>query len=437
MSITTSRGLALNSPNARRRRFGDLGGAWLFLVGASVAVDVPVVGRLMGPDILCSLGLLVLLVLRGKRQFTREAKVFLVMAGIWLAGAVITDLIRETPAENFVRGWFKIISFAITFVYLYLTTKGKLFRIMYFIVGLSLGVLLAYVLVPDEYLHSAPWKFGYGPAITIVVMICISTPFFTQVFGLWGQIAVATLMAVVNLMGESRAVFGILLATGLIAGAGRVFKIALRGRPVPKPVFALCLLGGIVLYQGVVMLYGAAATNGLLGPEALEKYEMQTRGDTGLLLGGRAESLVSTQAIADSPIIGHGSWASDYTYVNLYLALLERRGLQIAGDPYADSLIPSHSFLLGSWVEAGILGGVFWIYVFAVCGRSLFSLLHIPSWSRPFVAFTVLSLMWDVLFSPFGAHERFSVAAEFCVVLWAIRNENPQEQLGFNTRART
>src|SRR5262249_49457743 len=136
------------------------------------------------------------------------------------------------------------------------------------------------------------------------------------------------------------------------------------------------------------------------------------------------ESLVSTQAIADAPIIGHGSWAKDFDYVTLYVRALEERGVTIVGNPFRSALIPSHSFLFGSWVEAGILGGLFWIYILAICVRSLYSLLHIPPWSRPLVTFVTLSLIWDVLFSPFGAHERFLVPASLCMVLWAIRNQH-------------
>lgn len=431
MSITTSRG------STRRRGFGDLRGVWLFVVGTTVTVDISIMGRVMGPDVLCAVGLIGLLATRAKLDLTREAKVFLGMVGLWLFGAMVTDLIRQTSLDNVVRGWFKIGFFTITFVYIYLASQGRLFRIIYFLAGLSLGELATFLRERNEYLDTAPWKFGYGPTITLFAMICISTPFFRRVLGLWGQITVIIFMAAVNLKGDSRSVFGILFAVAFILMAGHMFKVVLRGRPVPKPVFVVFLLGGVIFYQGVVALYGTVASSGLLGPEALEKYELQTSGDTGLLLTGRAESLVSTQAIADSPIIGHGSWASDYAYINLYAAILEKRGLPYNfSDPFANPQIPSHSFLFGAWVESGILGGLFWIYVLVVAGRSLYSLVHIPAWSRPVVTLVVLLLIWDILFSPFGAQERFIVPAEICVALWAIRNERAVKPLPSNAGVR-
>lgn len=424
MSTMITRGSVRRLPEVGQRKSSRLALVWLFVVGASVVLDVSVMGRLMGPDILCSIGLVVLLQMRRLGDFGKEAKLFFLMVGLWFFGAVVTDLIRGTAIEDIARGWSKIIFLTIAFAYVYLATEGKLFYIISFLLGLNAGALVTLLIAPDEFYLAAPWKFGYGPPITFLMMVCISTPFFRRMVGSWGQIASVFLLAVLNLAKDSRSVFAILFAVACIAALGEFFRLFLRGRPLPKLLFLFTLLGGVVFYQVAVTAYEMAASSGILGAEALEKYQNQTEGDAGLLLSGRPELLVSWQAIADSPIIGHGSWAKDYTYVELYLEALDKRGVPIVGDPYSSGLIPTHSFFFGSWVEAGIFGGLFWIYVMAVCGRSLYSLFHIPYWSRPFVAFILLSLIWDVLFSPFGAQERFTVPAEFCIVLWAIRNEH-------------
>jgi hypothetical protein len=429
MSTVIAGGSVRRLPEVAQRKSSRLILAWLFVVGASVVLDISVMGRLMGPDILCSIGLIVLLLTRGLRDVGKEAKLFFLLIGLWLFGAVITDLIRGTALEDIARGWSKIAFFTVTFAYVYLATEGKLFNIISFLLGLNAGALATLLIAPDEFYFEEPWKFGYGPPITVLMLVCISTPFFRRIVGPWGQIVSVVALAVLNLVGNARSVFAILFAVACIVALGEFFRLFLRGRPVPKLLFLFTLLGGVVVYQGVVTVYEMAASSGILGDEALEKYQSQTEGDVGILLSGRPEVLASTQAIADSPIIGHGSWAKDYTYVELYLEALDKRGVPIVGDPYSDGLIPSHSYLFGSWVEAGIFGGIFWIYVMVICGRSLYSLLHIPYWSRPLVAFIVFSLMWDVLFSPFGAQERFTVPAEFCIVLWAIRNERAKTPL--------
>src|ERR1700737_4248403 len=115
MSIMTATAPVRPLPQVRQRGFGVSRGLWLFVVGTSVAVDVPIMGRVMGPDILCTIGLLALLMTQGVRNFGKEAKLFFVMLGLWFFGAVVTDIIRGTAVEDIVRGWSKLAFFGITF----------------------------------------------------------------------------------------------------------------------------------------------------------------------------------------------------------------------------------------------------------------------------------------------------------------------------------
>ena len=41
------------------------------------------------------------------------------------------------------------------------------------------------------------------------------------------------------------------------------------------------------------------------------------------------ESLVSMQAISNLPILGHGSWARDVTYVAMLRDILESKGVDV------------------------------------------------------------------------------------------------------------
>jgi O-antigen ligase len=129
---------------------------------------------------------------------------------------------------------------------------------------------------------------------------------------------------------------------------------------------------------------------------------------------------VSAQAIADSPILGHGSWARDATYVALLAGLLEEHGVGTFGDVTASSLIPSHSHLLGSWVEAGILGGLFWILILVVTILAIYKSLKYEQLYFPFVAFSLVLLDWDILFSPLGGDQRFLTASRICVALFVL-----------------
>ena len=126
--------------------------------------------------------------------------------------------------------------------------------------------------------------------------------------------------------------------------AGRPWAVIARpsiGRAAVGLVF--CGIAAFTILQG----YDIAASHGWLGAGAQTKYVEQS-GSLGVLVGGRSEVLVSTQAIMDSPILGHGSWAKDFTYVDLLAARLSSAGYEIgAGRAKLASSRPTPT----SWVR--------------------------------------------------------------------------------------
>jgi O-antigen ligase len=152
----------------------------------------------------------------------------------------------------------------------------------------------------------------------------------------------------------------------------------------------------------------------MLGENARQKYEQQAGGELGLLIGGRSEILVSFRAIMDSPIIGHGSWAKDYRYVNELIYLKRVLGYS-PGQSNELGLIPTHSHLFGAWVEAGILGAVFWIWVLSLPIRGMVMIIGVKENFTPLFVFFGFLLIWHVLFSPFGAELRFIIP--YCIVV--------------------
>ena len=60
-----------------------------------------------------------------------------------------------------------------------------------------------------------------------------------------------------------------------------------------------------------------AASHNYFDEQTEAKFEAQSGGQLGVLVGGRPETLVAIQAIIDSPIIGHGSFKEDPKYVQM------------------------------------------------------------------------------------------------------------------------
>jgi O-antigen ligase len=136
---------------------------------------------------------------------------------------------------------------------------------------------------------------------------------------------------------------------------------------------------------------------------------------------GRLEFLVGLQAIWDSPIIGWGSWGKDPHYIRIFEEITEKAGLHFYSE---EKSIPSHSFLLGAWVEAGIGGAIFWFILLLQSLKGLKNLLKFNIQPIVVLTFILSAFIWDILFSPFGAHERL-YAAFFTVLLnWVLTEAN-------------
>jgi hypothetical protein len=185
---------------------------------------------------------------------------------------------------------------------------------------------------------------------------------------------------------------------------------------------------------GVLQLYDVAASGGLLGAGAQAKYNAES-GTLGVLVGGRPEVLVSIQAVIDAPILGHGSWAKDSFYVDLLADRASTLGYEIGAGPSDVLLIPAHSYLMGSWVWAGLLGGVFWLTILGIAVWVLASFRVSAMESAPLLAFSTLLLTWNIAFSPYGFSAR--ILASYGIALCLVSLRRVRSERGDDPPARS
>src|SRR5680860_1377498 len=101
-----------------------------FLIPVTQFVEIKVIGRLFGPDLLL-LGLLPLLLgWRGRLLRHRLPRGFIILAVLWLASQVATALFREPPFLDYSRGWAKIGFTLTSFLALYLLLYKRRRRIV-------------------------------------------------------------------------------------------------------------------------------------------------------------------------------------------------------------------------------------------------------------------------------------------------------------------
>jgi len=391
-----------------------------FIAPALMCVEVRIVGRLFGSDIVLFAILPLLLRSRWRLLTARLPTTVLRLELLWLAGQVATDVWRHTPFQDFARGWSMIVFGLFHFATLYMLLYGSRQRIVEYALGLTAGGILAFFLDPDVYAAGDPWKFGVGGPITILVVVAAAAIYSAG--GAFASSAALMFVACLNLYMGSRALGGVCFMASAFLMMQRESARLRRASRVATIALGIAVLAAVA---GTFKIYALAATTGLLGYEAQEKYELESAGELGVLLGGRGEIFSSALAIRDAPILGHGSWAKDDTdYTRQGEAIMRELGYKPQPiDMQANYwLIPSHSFLFGAWTDAGILGAVFWGWVLIVAIRAMFALFRMAESLSPLFAFFVVWLAWDLLFSPYGAQQRFFASYEIVLAVYVLES---------------
>src|ERR1700737_3231547 len=167
---------ALSHPQASLRTGGIVAKS---IVGDIACVVLPAlaflrveVGGVLYATDLCLLGALPFVVARHRRWLQIKPVQITVWLGLlWLAAQVLTDVIRQSPAEDYSRGWSKILLTVTHFAAIALLIGQSQRRFILYGAGVALGGMLTFFIAPGEYSDYYPWKFGLGLPITILVCL--------------------------------------------------------------------------------------------------------------------------------------------------------------------------------------------------------------------------------------------------------------------------
>lgn len=407
-----------------------------FITPCTVFLEFNLVGRIFAPELIL-IGLLpFLLLMRGRMLAAPLPRFFLIMAFCWLCAQILTDLIRDTPFGDYSRGWSKIIFTTMNFCTLYMLLYGSRQRIVLFALGIAIGGYLTYMINPSEFAARQPWKFGLG--VSTILLVVVATQ-LRPIFKVWFLPALMIgAVGVYSMVVGSRSLAAITILAALYVLVQQVLG---RRHTAPagfSPIRTfLFFVAGIGIAFSIFNAYQYAASSGVLGNYAQEVYETQGTGAYGVLLGGRSEIFVSSQAVMDSPIIGHGSWAKNPKYAARILEL-ENYGYEVNYLAADSELIPTHSHFMGAWVESGFVGALFWAWILILVFRVLANLYMVREPLGPLITFVGFMMLWDILFSPFGAERRVIVPFYIVLMMFAwdmLRASVPRDMIG-NLRVR-
>jgi|TARA_Y100000294_G_scaffold160451_1_gene164089 hypothetical protein len=380
------------------------------LIPAASFLELNLIGRIFATELLLIGILPIMLLLRGRLLMRRLPLIILGMGLIWLFSQIVTDFAVESTFKDYARGWAKISFTLLNFMAIYLLIAGSRRRLVLFAAGLGIGIILLFIFDPPPFGLSQPWKFGLGFALVYLVGTALQQRTIAQMPFL--APALFLLIGAFFLSQGFRSGSGMAFMTAaylFYSGAGPKYRF-----PSPAKILLLAAFAIMAVFA-VLESYEAMVEAGLFGEQAQIILRQQSISQLGVLLGGRSEILIAGQAIMESPFLGHGSWAKSEYYS--YLMALLKYGAKGGEIPFlANDLIPTHSVIFGAWVEAGLLGAVFWAMILVIVIRVMIRLFVSDDPLLPLIAFIGMMMIWDILFSPFGADRRF-VLAYFITVM--------------------
>jgi hypothetical protein len=389
-----------------------------FLLGLGTRQQVNVIGYLPFAE----LALLLLLPFNFPRAFSaanlRKTGWMVPLCFVWLASAIFTDVYRGTDWSLAARGIARafVYCIAIPQIVWFFSTDGYR-KAVWFAAGTVPSIILSQFIFRGGVIEGrervygraiidfeSHWSMVLGAAVILMLLL-----FYRRSQLLAHAIAWATgAFQIANGSRSAGAVF-------LIGSVLCMLKRATGGNFLSRDVILSAVrtaLAGLVLAgvsYGIYSLYTDAAASGRLGDKAQEKYLIQSSSRLGLLLGGREAFVSGIIAAFDSPFIGYGSWPLDNE--GFYLRACELSGRDPDPNFYrlGYPLIPTHSHVMCAWVENGIGGLFFWVYVILFYARQILRPVIDEKRLGLYLAVAVLSLVWHILFSPMAGRIEQSV----------------------------
>lgn len=397
----------------------------IFALGSSGAYTLGFIGTVPICELFILALLPALLLQHGRLAFRREFRWFYILLLLWLFGTIINDIYLGVSPGDRMKGVARIVFFGMDFMTLAILINQRIRGMIAFAV--SIVVVMCWYFVSFQAEFDTRWKFGGSSAVTISVLLISS--YFYKNRRYWICAALACLIGVLNLKFAFRSQLAVDALSGLLILP--IFASSSGLAPRPHSIFpdlrnflaVLAFLGATAYLANKAVLY--AAEHDFFDEATTAKFESQAAGKFGVLLGGRPETLVAIQAIRDSPIVGHGSFAVDPKYLKLQQDLSYENGyLETDWIPEEDNPgIPTHSHLTLAWVESGIAGGIFWIYILGVTSFGIFALWRVGHPMEPVFYYLLFNFIWDILYSPMGGVNRLWNAYTILICFYLIRRQ--------------
>lgn len=390
------------------------------IYGLTSQLHVNLVGRLNGSEIFALL-YLPFINIGSLLKSNNALKKIVILLTILLIAQIFSDIYNQSTPENYLRGWAVILFSIISILFLTHHFERDPQAIVYylfslFIVKLFFGSEALDFTIIEENSNFFKTRFveflNYGTLIISYYLFKSKRLKFTYII-------IAT-YALICIILDARSNGIILLITTLIIFI-KASKIKLTK---VKLVFFLTILIP-VFYMLYIVYVNNVISGEISGKNSQDQINKMSNpyNPFELLYYGRSDAVIAIHAIAEKPLLGHGSWAQDP--FEKYAALREELFQTVF---HSSGFIPAHSIILSSWLYSGIIGFFALLYVYSILIKKSFNMIkHSLNEFTPIIVFISIEMIWNMLFSPYG-HLRTSFPF-LVATLIVLNNTSPLNKL--------
>ena len=420
----------------------------LFLFGLFSMTQISVVGSIGISELICFVSAPFVFI-ANYRRFKQTGFIIIPrLALLACIGCTLSSFHNDTLFALFIRGFASTYSLFATPVVLFVLLRNDLRGIRWIFIGLACSLVVNVFILQTGYELSG--YAGGEVSSDTAVNIMHGTLFWLQRVTAWLMIPVYGwyLNTPVIYSAIAPAVMSVhaMLTTesgrsATITALGSVALILIGRKKIKSMLwvqrnFVVLVVLGALMALTLKSVYVYLGEHGLLNEKATKKYEAQSKQGTGalrLLIGGRVGFFAGLRACCDNPFWGFGPWARDEK--EYYREFLSKYGDAEDYDRFVSEyekhrargglagLMPSHSHVVGFWVNYGLLGLPFWLYIFYCMIRHLrHNIAAIPQWYGYFAYYLPLNL-WHIFFSPYGNRIEDCVFVTCLMLADAVRKQ--------------
>lgn len=405
-----------------------------FLLGLGSRLNVRLIGYLPFSELAILLVTPFLVPQLTSRNVLKRTGWILPLAAAWLLSLIVSDAYRETMWSLSARGIARIVVFMTAIPFgVYFLRRATYDKLLWFTVGaIPSNVLSAYVFRSG--VHEGR-ELVYGKALIdwqthwsgLAGLVAGLAMLLLYKRGHAYAYAISFGMGLLNIFKASRSVGAILILGPLVTIAYNTLSTGVPSSRRRIRTFGLALLAIATCIFSILLFlaYDYAAKEQMLGDREFARHQLQSRSAFGLFVGGRPSLVSAYLAISQSPFIGYGSWPLDKWEFNAKAMELAGYKLNPAMYKIGYPLIDSHSHVLQAWVESGIFGAIFWVYIFWVMARSAITPIEDERRLRLAVTASALSFGWHILFSPIASRIELSFALATILTQHLARTQRP------------